>query len=94
MDSALAKRREPVSVSEEDPFDRRVVGEHGDQHRAAACVGQVFGDFSALGGQRLRLGARAVKDNDAMSRLDEVQRYRLTHLAKTDKTNVHCALPG
>jgi hypothetical protein len=29
-----------------------------------------------------------------MSRLDEVQRYRLTHLAKTDKTDIHVALRG
>ena len=66
-----------------------IVGEHGDQHGAAACVGQAFGDLGAFGRQRLRLGARAVVDGDAMSRLDEVPRHRLTHLAKTDKTDVH-----
>ena len=60
---------------------------------ATARVGGAFGDLGAFGRQRLRLGARAVVDDDAMSRLDKVQRYRLTHLAKTDKTDVHRCSP-
>ena len=90
----MAKRREAISVTEKGGFDRRIVGKHGDQHGAAARVRNAFSDLGALGRQRLRLGAGAVVHKDAMSRLDEVQRDRRTHLAKTDKTDVHRALPG
>ena len=92
MDGALSKRREPISVPEKGPFDRLIVGEHGDHHGATARVGRAFGDLGALGRERLRLGARAVVDGDAMSRLDKVQRDRPAHLAKADKTDVHRAL--
>ena len=92
MDRAFAKRRKPIAITEERGFDRRIVGKHGDEHGAAAGVRNTFSDLGALGGQRLRLGARAVVDGDTMSRLDEVQCDRRTHLAKTNKADVHLLL--
>ena len=94
MDRALAQRREPFPVSEKDPFDRVIVGEHGDEDGAAGGVGHAAGDFGAFGRERLRLGAGAVIDGDAVSRLDEVERHRPAHLAKPDKSDVHAALPA
>ena len=93
MDGVLAKRREPAAVSKHNSFDRRVLGEHGDDDRVAPRLGQAPGDLRAIGRQSLGLVARPVESGHAMARFEKVPRHRRTHIAEPDKTDVHASLP-
>ena len=85
MNSAAAKRREPLSVAEKRGFHRRIVGKHGDETGRRTRRRR----FRRPRRPRTRApppwrgsGCRQRQ----MSRLDEVQRDRRTHLAKTNKS--------
>ena len=83
-----------AAVSKHDRFERRIVGEHGDDKRVAPSVGRSGGDPRAFPRQRLRFVARAVIDGQAMAGREKVARDRAAHIAEPNETDIHACLPG
>ena len=94
VDGALRECRDSAAVSKHDRFDRRVVGEHGDDKRVAPRVGRSGGDPRAFRRQRLRFVARSVMDGQAMAGREQVARDRAAHIAEPNETDIHACLPG
>ncbi len=88
MNTIWLERRK-AAQSEHDVLDRGVITEHRDEDLAAACIGDLLGDLRALRGQCLRLAACAIVDDDAMTGLQQIERYRSAHMAKSDKAYFH-----
>ena len=63
-----------ISCAEDDALDRRIVAEHGDNDIATTALIRPVGDLGAIGGQRLRLAARAIVG--AMTRWPALSRLR------------------
>ena len=56
------QRAESALGAEDDAFERRIVGKHGDDGIAAAGTGRTLGNLGAIGRQRLRPPARVIVD--------------------------------
>jgi hypothetical protein len=80
MHSVRCQCREGVS-SKEDLLNRAVIGQHCDEHLTATGLRRRIGDVRTLRLQRLRAAASPVVNRDRVTRLEEVARHGLAHVA-------------
>ena len=76
-----------AAVSEKHLFDVRRGRNHGEKDVDIANVGGAFGKRSALGGKRLRLGARPVPDMHRVAGVEQPFRHRRSHASNADPAN-------
>src|SRR5690242_11201737 len=94
MDGAAWESRDGPGFSQHHRLERRIVGDHRDQHLGALCRGRgCVGHRRLERPQGLDARARAVVDGDGVAGLQRVPRERQAHAAETDESDVHGDAP-
>ena len=89
MDCALRQAADDAAVRERHRHEGVIVREHGDDHFAAARIGNVGCLVCTELEQRATLLGAAVEHGDIVSGLDEVGGHGRAHVAQADESDLH-----
>src|SRR5437773_7647269 len=94
MDGACAERLDSVAGRKEYLFDRAIIRKHGDKRlRAGSGFTWSLRNCYAQRPQHLGPALRAVVNRQRMSRFYQIARHTRSHVAETDKPDLHLAPP-
>ena len=75
--------------AEHSALDRLVIGEHGHDRVASACLGDAQSRFCAARDQRFGLRWRSIEDGHAMTGLQQIGCHASAHVAQTNEAHMN-----